>query len=204
MDRQRRANNPDNYSPDGTIKKGPKDWVNSKRYLETRAKHSELNRRQAAYRKSLHGKLVNDILRRGNEIYLEDVSYKAWQKIFGKSVSFRAPAMFVSSLRRKVGASGGKVIEFPTKDTALSQMCQCGRKQKKKLSDRWHKCECGVVAQRDLYSAFLARHVKTDDSKTYWLDYDSATKEWPAIKTLLDSAVNKAKEFEKRPASFGL
>lgn len=204
MDRQRRANNPDNYNPDGTIKKGPKDWVNSNRYLETRAKYSELNRRQAAHRKSLHGKLINDILRRGNEIYLEDVSYKAWQKIFGKSVSFRAPAMFVSGLKRKAEAFGGMVIEFPTNGTALSQVCQCGRKQKKRLSDRWHRCECGVISQRDLYSAFLARHVKTDDSRTYWLDYNSATREWPAIKSLLDSAVVKAKEFEKRPVSFGL
>jgi len=204
MDRQRRANNPDNYNPDGTIKKGPKKWVNSKRYLKTRAEYGELNRRQAAHRKSLHGELINDILRRGNEIYLEDVSYKAWQKIFGKSVSYRAPATFVSGLRRKVEASGGKVIEFPTNGTALSQVCQCGRKQKKRLSDRWHKCECGVVAQRDLYSAFLARHIKTDDSKTYWLDCDSATKEWTAIKPLLESAVVKAKEFEKKPASFGL
>lgn len=114
--------------------------------------------------------------------------------------------MFVSGLKRKAEAGGGKVVEFPTNGTALSQMCQCGRKEKKKLSDRWHKCECGVSSQRDLYSAFLARHVKTNGGKTFQLNCDSATKEWPAVKPLLDTAIAKAKEmyFYKAPASFGI
>jgi len=206
MDRQRRANNPDNYNPDGTVKKGKKNWKNSKRYLKTKAKFAELNRRQAAYRKSLHGRLINDILRRGNEIYLENVSYKAWQMIFGKSVNYRAPGMFVLELKRKAEASGGSLNEFPTNSTALSQMCQCGRKEKKKLSDRWHECECGVSTQRDLYSGFLARHVKTDDKGNYYLDCRSATEEWPKIKPLLDEAVEKAKRsyFYIAPSSFGI
>ena len=204
MDRQRRANNPDNYNPDGTIKKGKKTWRNSKRYLETRAKFTGLNRRQAAHRKSLHGKLINNILRRGDGIYLEKVSYKAWQKVFGKSINYRAPGMFVSRLKCKAEASGGSLNEFPTNNTALSQMCQCGRKEKKKLFDRWHKYKCGVSAQRDLYSAFLARHIKK--SGEYYLDTGSAVKEWPAIKPLLDAAVKNARQeyWYKAPSSFGL
>ena len=206
MDRQRRAKNPDNYNPDGTVKKGKLRWKNSKRYLKTKAKFAELNRRQAAHRKSLHGKLINDILRRGNEIYLEKISYKAWQMIFGKSVNYRAPGMFVSVLKRKAEAAGGSLNEFPTVGTALSQMCHCGRKEKKKLSERWHECECGVSAQRDLYSAFLARHVKTDSDGKYCLDAESAIGEWPAIKPLLDAAIEDTlkKYWYKAPSSFGL
>lgn len=206
MDRRRRANNPNNYNPDGTIKKGPKKWVNSRRYLVTRAKFAELHRRQAEHRKSLHGKLVNDILRRGNKIYLEDVSYKSFQRNFGKSVSYRAPGMFVSGLRRKAIAGGGFVEEFPTTTTALSQGCQCGKRYKKNLSVRWHKCECGISAQRDLYSAFLSRHVKKDKSGRYYLDNESALSEWPVIKPLLDEAVEetKRKYWYKAPASFGI
>jgi len=206
MDRQRRANNPDNYNPDGTVKKGLKKWVNSRRYLATRAKFTELYRRQAEHRKSLHGKLVNDILSRGNKIYLEDVSYKSFQRNFGKSVSYRAPGMFVSSLRRKAIATGGFVEEFPTTTTTLSQSCQCGKKCKKNLSVRWHKCECGVSAQRDLYSAFLSRHVKKDKSGRYYLDNESALSEWSVIKPLLDEAVEetKCKYWYKAPASFGI
>lgn len=206
MDRQRRANNPDNYNPDGTVKKGKLQWKNSKRYLETRARLAELLRRQAEHRKSLHGKLVNDLLRRGNVFYLEDVSYKAFQKSFGSSVGFRAPGKFVNKLRRKSAAAGGGVVEFPIVGTALSQRCHCGRKEKKKLSARWHRCECGVTAQRDLYSAFLARHVGPDAEGNWRLDCSSASEEWPRMKPLLDEAVEKAKRsyFYIAPASFGI
>lgn len=206
LDRQRRANNPDNYNPDGTVKKGKKKWRNSRRYLKTGSQFANLHRRQAAHRKSLHGKLVNDILRRGNTIYLEKVSYKGWQKLFGKSINYRAPAMFVAELTRKAETAGGSVIEFPTTSTALSQMCQCDRKVKKKLSARWHNCTCGVSAQRDLYSAYLARHVKEDNTGKYYLDTDSATNEWPAAQPLIASAIATALDNYRhaKPTSFGL
>ena len=68
--------------------------------------------------------------------------------------------MFVERLRRKAESAGGKVIAFPTRTTALSQTCHCGRRAKKPLSMRWHQCSaCGASAQRDLYSAHLARFV---------------------------------------------
>lgn len=205
MDRQRKAANPQNYNPDGTIKKGPKKWVNSRRYLKTRAKFAELNRRQAEHRKSLHGRLVNNLLRIGNEFYLEDVSYKTFQRFFGTSVSYRAPGMFVAKLRQKAQAACGKVVEFPTGPTALSQRCHCGRKARKSLSARWHKCECGAVAQRDLYSSFLARHVVFSEEKWH-LDCLSASEEWPRMKPLLDKAVEKARRsyVHTAPTSFGV
>lgn len=206
LDRQRRANNPDNYNPDGTVKKGRSKWHSSRRYLKTRSQLANLHRRQAAHRRSLHGKLVNDILRHGNTIYLEKVSYKGWQKLFGKSINYRAPGMFVAELTRKAEAAGGSVTEFPTRGTALSQMCQCGRKAKKKLSTRWHNCSCGVSVQRDLYSAFLARHVKEDETGKYYLDTDSAVNEWPSVKPLLTSAITATLESYRyvKPTSFGL
>jgi hypothetical protein len=207
LDRQRRANNPDNYNPDGTIKKkGRKRWVNSQSYKKTNLQLADLHRSQAEHRRSLHGNMINDILRRGNTIYLEKVSYKGWQKLFGKSISYRAPGMFVAELTRKAEAAGGSVIGFPTTGTALSQMCQCGVKAKKKLSERWHNCSCGVSAQRDLYSAFLARHVKVSETGSYYLDTNTATDEWPKIKPLLLSALNTTTTSYcyAKPTSFGL
>jgi hypothetical protein len=200
MDRQRRANNPQNYNPDGTVKKGKLKWQNSKRYLKTRARLRELHRSAAEHRKSLHGRLVNGLLRRGNEFYLEDISYKALQKAFGASVEHRAPGMFIAKLKRKA-----LVVEFPTLPTALSQSCHCGRKAKKKLSTRWHSCECGVRAQRDLYSAFLARHVK-NDGENWYLDIESASLEWPRMEPLLKEAVKKVKMCYPygAPSSFGI
>jgi hypothetical protein len=90
MDRSRRANNPDNFNADGTAKKGCKRWNSSKTYLKIRNSKANLERKLTAHRKSLHGELVNDILRTGDVFKLEKLSYKAFQKLFGKSVGKRA------------------------------------------------------------------------------------------------------------------
>ena len=101
LDRSRRATNSGNYNADGTVKKGAKTWTNSKNYQTIRTAVSELHRKQAAQRKSLHGKLTNEVLTLGNHINLETLSYKSLQRNFGKSVGLRAPGTFVSMLSRK-------------------------------------------------------------------------------------------------------
>ena len=106
-------------------------------------------------------------------------------------------------LRRKAENAGGEVIEFNTRTTALSQSCQCGNKRKKALKDRWHDCQqCGIHAQRDLYSAFLARFVQENK-----LDRSQALCAWPGAGILLEQAVSSLKETttsKTRLASFGL
>ncbi|MEI2583391.1 hypothetical protein [Scytonema sp. PRP1] len=59
MDRQRRAGNPNNFNSNGTVKKGKKRWNKSNRYKKIAIKKREIERKQAAHRKSLHGRLVN-------------------------------------------------------------------------------------------------------------------------------------------------
>jgi putative transposase len=165
LDRQRRANNPQNFLSNGQIKPGPKQWVKSNRQRQTEDKLAELFRREAAHRKTLHGQLANRILAMGRIVKTEKISYRAMQQRYGKSVGVRAPGMFLAILRRKAESAGGKVIEFSTYRTKLSQVCHgCGAVKKKPLSLRIHSCECGVEMQRDLYSAFLARCVGDDGS----------------------------------------
>lgn len=223
MDRSRRATNPDNYNPNGTIKKGKKTWDNSKTYLKTRNAKANLERKLAAHRKSLHGELVNDIQRTGDVVKLEKLSYKAFQKLFGKSVGKRAPVKkakhfwppffrrgvgglaFVSHLKSKAERAGSKVVEIPTHSTKLSQTCQCGRVQKKALSERVHNCVCGIVAQRDLYSAFLAKHTEPD---TFVLQVSQLLKDWQSAELRLQAAWRTATETEPAtgrilPSSFG-
>jgi transposase len=159
LERKRRINNPQNYKKDGTIKKGKKTWHESTRYKKTRRKLAELQRQLAAHRKTLHGNLANRILRQGKYVKMEKISYRAFQKNYGKSVKDRAPGMFIEILRRKAENAGGSVDEFSTKETKLSQYChKCGKYTKKPLSQRWHTC-CNLNIQRDLYSAFLAGSV---------------------------------------------
>ena len=206
LDRQRRANNPGNYNPDGTIKRGSKTWHKSGRQRRTEARLAELYRKQAAHRKSLHGQLANRILRMGDVIKLESLSYRAFQRRFGRSVGMRAPGMFVIILKRKAESAGAQVIEFSTRTTRLSQICHgCGTEERKPLSQRWHKCDCGVVAQRDLYSAFLAQCV--EDGR---LNADRASEAWSnGADSLLQAAMSRIKQpangrASNLPASFGL
>jgi hypothetical protein len=110
MDGQRRANNPDNYDAKGRINKHGKQrltWKHSKRYLATRRRKATRERKLAAHRKSLHGRLVHELVAIGNTIITEKISYRAWQKQFGRSVGLRAPGMFIAMLRR-TGASHGR------------------------------------------------------------------------------------------------
>jgi hypothetical protein len=109
MERQRRTNNPDNYDAHGRIKKGGKGrlkWKHSKRYLATRRRKATRERRLAAHRKSLHGRLVHEIVAVGTTIITEQISYRAWQKQFGRSVGLRAPGMFIAWLKRTGAAYG--------------------------------------------------------------------------------------------------
>jgi hypothetical protein len=125
MDRQRRAANPDNYDSLGRIKKhggkrgekGKVVWKSSKTYQKTRRRKAAKERRLAAHRKSLHGRLVHEIVAVGNTIILEKISYKAWQKQYGKSVGLRAPGMFIELLRRTVARTGGTLSEVSTRTT---------------------------------------------------------------------------------------
>ena len=77
-----------------------------------------------------------------------------------------------------------------------------GTIKKKKLSERYHRCGCGVIAQRDLYSAFLARFVKKD-----YLDAQQACASWKAAEPLLSRAVSRLEQQTSNgfwPASFGI
>ncbi|GHO79419.1 hypothetical protein KSD_71900 [Ktedonobacter sp. SOSP1-85] len=210
MDRQRRATNPENYDEKGRIKKqGNKKlrWKQSKRYQITRRRKATRERKLAAHRKSLHGRKVHEVHKLGNTIIIEKISYKAWQKQFGKSVGLRTPGMFVDMLRRTVASTGGILVEVPTQTTALSQWCHgCGKKLKKPLSQRWHHCECGVgPVQRDLYSAFLAAYLDPADPIPSCARYQPY---WEGAEARLRAAHERlhqrANEGQSLPRSMGL
>jgi hypothetical protein len=210
MDRQRRAANPDNYDEKGRIKKQGKrrlHWKTSKGYERTRWRKAEKERRLSAHRKSLHGQKVHEIIAVGTTIILEKISYRAWQKQYGKSVGLRAPGMFVEHLRRTVARTGGTLLEVPTGRAKLSQFCHgCGKCVKKPLSQRWHHCACGVgPVQRDLYSAFLASTLDQDHlipscarAVIAWEDAEAR------LRAAHERVLQRAKEGQSLPRSFGV
>jgi transposase len=210
LDRQRRANNPQNYDEKGRIKKRGKHqhliWHDSKGYQATRRQLANQERKLAAHRKSLHGALVHFILSLGNQVHLEKISYTAWQKQYGKSVALHAPGMLIAHLKRTVARTGGILVELPTRKAKLSQYCHgCGAYEKKPLSQRWHHCTCGIgPVQRDLYSAFLAASMNPAKGITPSI----AQHVWESADLRLRAAIEviqqRAKEGHSLPRSMGI
>jgi hypothetical protein len=210
MERQRRAANPENYDEQGRIKKQGRKrlhWRNSKSYEKARRRKAAKERKLAAYRKSLHGRKVHQIVAVGNTLITEKISFKGWQKRYGKSVGLRAPGMFVEHLRRTVVSTGGTLIEVSTQSTKLSQWCHgCGICRKKPLSQRFHQCPCGIgPIQRDLYSAFLAAYL---DPATLIPSCAQYVVPWEGAEARLRAAHERVKERanagQKLPHSFGV
>jgi hypothetical protein len=210
MDRQRRAANPQQYDEQGRPKKrgqASAPWKRSHGYEATRRRKASIQRKLAAHRKSLHGRMTHEIVAIGNTIFTEKLSYKGWQKHYGKSVGLRAPGMFIDHLRRTVASTGGTLHEVPTPSTKLSQFCHgCGEYVKKPLSERWHQCRCGVgPVQRDLYSAFLAAYLDPADFtpscaryQPYWEGAEAR------LRTAHERIVEHANEGQVVPRSFGI
>jgi len=191
IDRQRRANNPDNYLPDGRIRPGPKKWKVSRLQMRAQAKLAEIQRKAAAHRKSLHGRLANAVLRLGDDIRIEKNSYRSFQRNFGRSVGIAAPAGFVTHLKRKAANAGARARDLPAR-LRMSQWCHgCGEIEKKPLSLRIHECACGVgPVQRDVYSAWLATTAIAgpDGSDEWRLDAVRAQEAWPGAEQRLPAA----------------
>ena len=205
MERQRRANNSQNYDDKGRVKQGRLTWKESQQYKATRRRYATAERKLAAYRKGLHGKLVNDLLRVGKTIQIEKTSFRGWQKRFGKSVALRAPGLFYEHVKRIVAKTGGTLREVSTYTTKFSQYCHgCRTYRKKPLSQRWHICACGIgPVQRDLYSAFLLAYLTSTDNTP-----SIALNEWegaePRLQAEIERLKQRANEGQSLPGSFGL
>ena len=191
IDRSRRANNPQNFNEDGTIKRGVrlvwKKRKDMKRYSELLNELAELKRRQAAVRKASHISRANALLKQGDTFIVEDNPYKGWaaraketkvsertgkiqrKKRWGKSVADHAPAMFVTVLENKVKSLGGVFIKVDPKNAASRYDFTDGSFTKHELDERSITLSNGDTHQRDLLAAFNLRHLKsgTEETKQY-------------------------------------
>jgi transposase len=204
LDRQRRANNPQHYDEQGRIRKrakgqGRRRWKESRGYQQTRRKLAETERKLAAHRRSLHGHLANEIIRMGDDLRLEKVSYKAWQRCFGKSVGLRAPGRFIEAVKCVVARTRtAQVHEIPTYQTKLSQYCHaCGNCTRKPLSQRFHCCpHCGLgretLIQRDLYSAWLASEL--DPIRLSFPSRGQLSIHWQSMEACLQAALEDTRQ----------
>ena len=221
LDRSRRASNPDNYAPDGTIKRGVTLTHNkSKRYISTQRELADLMRKQAETRKRQHNELANHLLSLGDRFYVEDMQWPSLthrakkteisektgrykrKKRFGKSVGNKAPAMLISILDQKLRSRGKPgVTKVPTSVRASQYNHISDDYHKKELGERWNDMQDGRRIQRDLYSAFLLQHIDTDnnnfDKPTLFRDYENFV-------LLHDQYIEELKKLPKTLASMGI
>lgn len=176
MDRSRRANNPNNYAEGGTVKRGPKAWIDSNNYSRLRHRLNKLYRKLKINRRNNHEKIANTIVMLGLDVRVEDLNIQAWQKRakrtsknkrngknnrkkrFGKSISNNAPATLLTIIDRKLSYRGLKLKKINTKTCRASQYNHIDDTYiKKPLSQRITNVG-GHVIQRDIYSAFLIKN----------------------------------------------
>ena len=198
MDRSRRATNPECYHEDGTWKKGSRVQVRSRHFEKTRSKLRETERVLAARRAREHGEVINKILALGAQVHAENLSYRAWQKRFGRSSKVRAVGMFMEKLHRKAERAGGGVVDLNARSLRMSQLDPLtGVYRKKELSERWHVLGDGSgVVQRDVLSAFLARCATRVDGQDA-IHSSQIDTIWPAANLLL----RRAGWMREQPAS---
>ena len=175
MDRSRRASNPSYYNANGTIRRGRKHWVRSKRYLRLASVYHELCRKNAANRRYANNETANRLRAHGDVLVTENVNVTAWtkkakqvvvssdengtqrckyRKRYGKSVQNRCPGSFLAACKRKFGA--WHYVDLMFRASQYDHMT--GEYVKKPLGQRTHCFPDGRGSPRDLYSAFLLEH----------------------------------------------
>ncbi|MHB8288484.1 MAG: zinc ribbon domain-containing protein, partial [Acidimicrobiales bacterium] len=199
LDRQHRAGSTQCFDEHGRHQKTCAWWKNrSKAAWDTIHKIAELHRCIAATRTTLHGKLVNELLAYGVNVRSEALNYATWQEMYPRSVRDSSVGEVMALLFRKAENAGGQAYHYATHTTALSQTCVCGHREKKPLSQRWHRCpDCGREAQRDLFSAFLGLYVnpvvEADGASTDLLDLEGAAAHFAAFAPHLQEAGGMAR-----------
>ena len=161
VDRQNRANNPDNFKENGQAKRGC-TWVKSKTQKLTEKTLRSLHSTLAEKRANAHGRDINTLLGKARTFNHDGVSVKSLQKNYGKSVLARSPGRFMSELKRKAERADGYSHTINSRQLKTSQYDHSIQENRKKtLSERWHVFGDGRGrVQRDIYSAFLALHVQ--------------------------------------------
>lgn len=161
LDRQRRANNPDNYNENGTVKNGPKEWVWSENMKRTQEQVSRLHFRVACIRNEASHTLTTAIAQQYGIIGIEDLNIKGMMQNRKLSKAIGDAALYEKrrQLEYKAKWNGGLVVPVG-KWFASSKTCNaCGEiKADLKLSDREWTCDnCGSINHRDGNAALNIR-----------------------------------------------
>ena len=192
IERSRRVNNPECYKENGTIKKGARFKRPSNRQMRLQNRRRKAYRSLSEERKKLQGQLVNRIVSQASSIRIEELKVKGLQKRsrdirinpktnrpyskkrYGKAIFRAAPSAFRTSLETRASQLGIKVEVISPKDVKPSQYNHINQTfEKKPLSTRVYDLTDNYPdVQRDLYSAFLIRHIENGHYQQEQLNQD--------------------------------
>lgn len=133
----------------------------SNRETKERAKLAVIRAKARRKREDFQHQTSHHLLRRLDSLATEKLSVRnmtaeggARKKGLNREILDTAPAAFVQKLKYKADERGIEFVELNTRKEKPSQTCPaCGRVEKKKLSQRVHKCPCGHTEGRDAAAA---------------------------------------------------
>lgn len=192
IERSRRVNNPECYKENGTIKKGARFKRPSKRQMRLRNRRRKTYRSLSEERTKLQGQLVNRLISQASTIKIEELNVKGLQKRsrdirinpktnrpfskkrFGKAIFRAAPSTFRTALETRASQLSIAFEIISPKDVKPSQYNHITQTfEKKSLSTRVYDLSDEYPnVQRDLYSAFLIRHIENGHYQQEQLNQD--------------------------------
>jgi putative transposase len=159
LDRQRRANNPDNYRVDGRVKEGRRTWVRTQRMVRTEQQIAALHERVANLRREQAHRLTTTLVREFGVIGVETLAVKNMlaNRRLARHIADVGWGMILAQLRYKASWSASVLVAadrfYPSSKTCSA----CGAvKAKLRLAERVFSCDepaCGHVQDRDLNAA---------------------------------------------------
>jgi len=128
----------------------------SKRRAKAKARLARLAAKAADQRRDFQHKLAKRVVTENKLIAVEDL--KPSEMVSGasrgmaKSIHDAAWAAFLSIVSGKAEEAGRILVKVPAPGTS-STCHQCGAYRKKALSEREHRCPCGLVLDRDVHAS---------------------------------------------------
>jgi putative transposase len=164
LDRQRRANNPGNYLPDGSVEPGVSGWASSRRMLRTEARIRRVHERVANLRREQAHRLTTYLTRQFGIIGVEALNVRGLQanRRLARHVADVGWGIVLAQLRYKTSWSDGSLLVAADRFFPSSKTCSgCGTvRAKLALSERVFTCDaCGLVIDRDHNAALNLAHI---------------------------------------------
>lgn len=132
----------------------------SNRRKKVKVRVTQLHAKVRQSRKDMHHKVSRSLVDRYGVIAVESLNIQGMLKNhrLARSIADAGWGQFIQILTSKAESAGGRAITIDPKNT--SQQCSaCGQIVRKDLSVRIHRCDCGLVLDRDHNAArnILAR-----------------------------------------------